>query len=181
MMIAAIWIAGTVIVAVIAAGRNRSAIGWTLLSLMTSPLLAIIAVALLPPVPGKQPSPPPVDRPTARLSAMRPVFPDAARPAPDAILARGPSSAQEIGWILGIAAALALIVWMASRPWDVYWTPSGPRHPDPAMDESPHWHDSSARLAPARLLIEIPAPDPAAAGRMLDDRALAGSRLTPLN
>jgi hypothetical protein len=179
MMIAAIWIAGTLVVAVIAASRNRSALGWTLLSLVISPLLAIMAVALLPPVPGKQPPPPPVDRLTARLSDMR----LASRPVLETSVARRPRSAREIGRILGIAAALALVVWMASRPWHVYWTPSGPWHLDPAMDESPHWYDSSPRLAsaPTRVLIEIPAPDPAAAGRMLDDRALATSRLTPLN
>jgi hypothetical protein len=159
MMIA--WIACTVVVAVIAASRKRSPVGWALLSLVISPLLATIAVALLPPVPRRQ-APPTVDRRTARR-------PDQA--------AVGRKVGGYRGWTFR-AAVLAIAI--GGSIYAVH------------LDRQPAWHDTSPRLAPVgddssprpapmRVLIEIPAPDPAAAGRMLDDRALASSRLTPLN
>lgn len=42
------WFLFSVVVAIVAGSRGRSAIGWWLLSMLISPLLGIILVALLP-------------------------------------------------------------------------------------------------------------------------------------
>jgi len=48
MEFALIWIVGAVIVAAAASGRGHSGLGWFLLSLLISPLLALIAVLVIP-------------------------------------------------------------------------------------------------------------------------------------
>ena len=53
----ALWLAGAVVVGAVASARNRSVVGWFALALLISPLLAIVAVALMPaaPRPGSTP------------------------------------------------------------------------------------------------------------------------------
>lgn len=48
MEIVTFWLIGAVVVAVIAGSRGRSGLGWFVLSLLLSPLLGLILVALLP-------------------------------------------------------------------------------------------------------------------------------------
>lgn len=47
-----IWLVGAVVVAVIAGARGRSGLGWFVLSLLLSPLIGLILVALLPSLEG---------------------------------------------------------------------------------------------------------------------------------
>lgn len=65
-----LWIAGAIVVGIIAGSRNRSGFGWFLLSLLISPLLTLILVALLP------------GRPAATTETKAPDEPDARRRCP---------------------------------------------------------------------------------------------------
>lgn len=63
MEILAIWLVFAIIVGVVANGRGRSAIGWFLLALLISPLIAIIVLLVMgpgTPAPGTPGAPPAV-------------------------------------------------------------------------------------------------------------------------
>jgi len=165
-MLIFVWLAASLAVGGIASGRNRSFVGWALLSLLISPLLGVLFLIAAGTKPARIIEQGPKRDP---LEAMtRPTFDIA----PVTIMDRiedGRRAVRNSRWGFAVfLAVICLAIWGGFRL----------AHPQP---EAPPQAPDERQDVPNRAsYIVVPEPDPAAQGELLYRWATANAPLVPL-